>query len=715
MAGSLASDSSRTLSADNTRKSTMNGGGGGPSPLLLQALSASPHDFLQPGSNLHDAALVMAKQYLDPLAAVFSGKEKQNQGEKKSDVLEKIYLEGFDVDQVWEQVKIVVDAVESGVGERKAVSPVGEELVNGKKRKAAHFDEDGGNSESESDSGAEDSLEYEQVPEDELDQEVPESDSDDEDEGGVRFPDEDDQIDIRSSADGEEVEALEDEEDEGGEEAEEAEEYTEDIHGLNDGFFSIDDFNRQTEFLELQDMRGGPENSDDEEEAIDYDQDPATLGGDEDEDDAPLKGKAAKDDYEESDDDLVGEDQENANDLMYEDFFAPPPRKASNRNRMPHEKKSWKQAPIKRSSKEGEGDFTAIKNDMDRVRRDLFDDDEENGSDIDMSADPSDPLSRRSSHEKRQAALTEQIRALEAANVAKREWTLSGEARANSRPLNSLLEEDLEFERSGKPVPVITQEVTEGLEDMIKRRILASDFDEVIRRRPDDVSGKVRRGRIELDDSKATEGLAEIYEKEHLRAIDPENNPTAKNEKLAKEHAEIEQLFAEVNRNLDSLTSWHYTPKPPKASLSIVADVAAISMEEAQPTAAAGGTLAANISMLAPQEVYAPHKGKAILPVGGGSGREIVTKGGAAISTREMTREDKQRRRRREKEKIRKKNATEGNKGGANAKEGSKKDVMDSLRKGGVKVIGKQGEQRNIDGGLVKEKARGNGSSGLKL
>lgn len=710
MAGSLASDSSRTLSADNTRKSTMNGGGGGPSPLLLQALSASPHEFLQPGANLHNAALVMAKQYLDPLAAVFAGKEKQNQSGKKPDVLEKIYLEGFDVDQVWEQVKIVVDAVESGVGERKAIGPVHDEaIVNGKKRKAAHFDEEEENNESSAESDAENSLEYEEVPEEELDQEVPDSDSDsdDEDEGGVQFRDEYDQMDVGSGA--EEI-------DEGAEEDEQAEEYTEDVHGLNDGFFSIDDFNRQTELLELQDMRGGPENSDDEEEGIDYNQDPATLGGDEEnEEDAPLKEKASKDDYEESDDDLDGDDQENANDLMYEDFFAPPPRKASNRNRTPHEKKSWKQAPVKRPAGDEDDDFTTIENDMDRVRRDLFDDEEEDGSDVDMAVDPSDPLSRRSSHEKRQAALIEQIRALETANVAKREWTLSGEARANNRPLNSLLEEDLEFERSGKPVPVITQEVTEGLEDMIKRRILASDFDEVIRRRPDDVSGKVRRGRIELDDSKATEGLAEIYEKEHLRAIDPENNPTAKDEKLSKEHAEIEELFADVNRKLDSLTSWHYTPKPPKASLSIVADVAAISMEEAQPTAAAGGMLAANISMLAPQEVYAPHKGKAILSVGGGSGREIVTKGGAAISTREMTRDDKQRRRRREKEKIRKKNTAEGNKGGANAKEGSKKDVMDSLRKGGVKVIGKQGEQRNIDGGLVKEKARGNGSSGLKL
>lgn len=714
MAGSLASDSSRTLSlsAEHIRKSTM---GGGPSPLLLQALSANPHEFLMPAPRLHSAALRMAKQYLDPLAAVFA-----KGGAKKSGVLEKIYLDGFDVDQVWEQVRIVVDAVEGGVGERRAIGTGGGGgiIVNGKKRKMVQFEDQEEEEEEEegkrgSSSDEEASIADEEVPEDELDEEIHSGGDEDEimddDDGGVKFLDEADTIEVDSDAE------VEDGGEDGG-----AERYTEDVHGLNDGFFSIDEFNRHTEFLELQDIRGGENNSDDEDEGIDYNADPTALEDDEDDEEAPLKEKpsrkAPKDDYEEySDDEDLNDDQDNANNLMYEDFFAPPPRKSSGKNRTPREKKPWKQAQRKIGG-EDDDDFTAIESDMARVRRDLFDDNtSDHDSDVDMDGDPSDPSNRRSAHQKRQAVLTEQIRALEAANVAKRDWTLSGEARANARPMNSLLEEDLDFERVGKPVPVITQEITEGLEDMIKRRILAADFDEVVRRRPDDV-GPVRRGRVELNDSKPTDSLAEIYEKEHLRAIDPEGNPSAKDEKLAKEHNEIEQLFADVNRNLDALTSWHYTPKPPKPSLSIVADVAAITMEEAQPTAAAGGMLAANVSMLAPQEVYAPTKGKAQLPIGGGSGREIVTKGGAAVSTREMTRDEKQRRRRREKAKIKKKNSAEGNKGGANAKEGSKKEVIQELRRSGVKVIGKGGETRDVDGGLVKEKSKGRGgSSGLKL
>jgi U3 small nucleolar RNA-associated protein MPP10 len=252
------------------------------------------------------------------------------------------------------------------------------------------------------------------------------------------------------------------------------------------------------------------------------------------------------------------------------------------------------------------------------------------------------------------------------------------------------------------------------LEEMIKRRIIASDFDEVIRRRPDDISSRFRRGRIELDDSKPQQGLAEIYEREHLQKIDPENTPDIKDEKLAEAHREIGELFSDVSRKLDALSSWHFTPKPPKPAISIVVDAPAISMEEAQPSAADGGALAANISMLAPQEVYAPQKGRAVATIGEGGGREIVGKSGAPVSTREMTREDKQRRRRREKEKIKKRNLGEGNKGGE-VKEGSRKDVRNSLRKGRVKVIGEGGEKRDVDGNLVKDKGGGTKSSFLKL
>ena len=77
-----------------------------------------------------------------------------------------------------------------------------------------------------------------------------------------------------------------------------------------------------------------------------------------------------------------------------------------------------------------------------------------------------------SRHEKRLEALNRQIAQLEAENVAEREWTMKGEVSSKQRPVNSLLEQDLEFENVAKTVPQVTAEVTASLEDRIKNRIL---------------------------------------------------------------------------------------------------------------------------------------------------------------------------------------------------------------------------------------------------
>jgi U3 small nucleolar RNA-associated protein MPP10 len=115
------------------------------------------------------------------------------------------------------------------------------------------------------------------------------------------------------------------------------------------------------------------------------------------------------------------------------------------------------------------------------------------------STDSDSPDARLSTHERRQAKLAKQIRQLEAESIAKRSWTLSGEFDAAHRPFNSLLAEHLEFERTGKPVSVPTQEVTDDLDGLIKRRIQSHDFDELIRRRPNnlDESSTSRRGLAE--------------------------------------------------------------------------------------------------------------------------------------------------------------------------------------------------------------------------
>ncbi|PQE27598.1 hypothetical protein CJF30_00007948 [Rutstroemia sp. NJR-2017a BBW] len=360
---------------------------------------------------------------------------------------------------------------------------------------------------------------------------------------------------------------FEDEEEDEDEE-ENAGVFVEDPNKLNDGFFSIDDFNKQTEFLERQDATADPytgEASDEEE--IDWDADPMSIPAkatksssrakamdvSDDEDEEEEQGatfgnmdlnapEGDSEDDEDDDDDMdldggVDASGDNTNDVMYKDFFEPPPRKAGKGERQAKYLERQAKKAKAAAPEEAEAD---IQRAMADVRRDLFDDEDDlNSEDALSDVDPADPKSRRSAHERRQAKITEEIRRLEAASVAKREWTLSGEARAIDRPVNSLLEEDLDFERTGKPVPVITAEVSESIEELIKRRILAQEFDEVIRRRPDSLTpASTRRGLFELDDSKPQQSLAEMYEEEHVKNTNPDTREAEEGRKGSRDALE---------------------------------------------------------------------------------------------------------------------------------------------------------------------------------
>ena len=500
--------------------------------------------------------------------------------------------------------------------------------------------------------------------------------------------------------------------------------YHPDKNGLNDGFFSIDDFNRQSQFFEQQDARGEDDGAASDEEDVDWDTDPlaatsshkidqppkgGALEESEDEEDGPTFGNVDLNARDISDDDEKSANGaqlddigaiSNTNDIKYADFFAPPPSKASKSSRRRALPKT--QPPPQNTTQDD------VQRTISAVRRDIFEDDLTSHED----EAPSDANDRRSSHQRRQAALTAEIRRLEAASVAKRDWTLSGEARATDRPINSLLEEDLDFERAGKPIPVITQEVSEDIEALIKRRIIAREFDEVIKRRPGSLltgNADVRRGRFELDDSKPQQSLAEVYEAEHLKAVDPEGYTDKRDEKLKREHARIEEMWKDISAKLDALSNWHYKPKPPSASINVVADVPAISIEDARP--AAGGEVAGQ-SMLAPQEVYKPGEEKR-------NKEEVFKKGsGLPVGREEMTRDEKVRRRRREKERIRKAGgltSVKGSGSGSN-KAAERKGVIGDLRKGRVRVIGKKGEIRDVEGKPVRGKgAVGQGAGGYKL
>ncbi|KAK7754865.1 U3 snoRNP protein [Diatrype stigma] len=743
--------------------------GGAEMRALFESIQAgNRHAFLQPTSAISNASLQLAKATLDSYAGQISDEQQQRQKEankkrkraehpSKTEVLKirRLHVDGFESGQVWQQARrIIASTLQDSKEALEELEDRKEVHVNGVNGDATALGSSEAHSESDPDSN-----------EDELVEQFSDSEEDlDEDEEGVSVVDDDELSEELLEDDlGEGAEDIEEEDDEdadeGGEEDEDEDEdqssgtLVQDPNGLNDGFFSIDEFNKQTQWFEEQDARANPdadEASDDED--VDWHADPLSsippagskpskkpkveegdglpsdMEDDEDEDGGPVFGNMDLDapegesDQDEEEDDVDGDGDLNANDVFYKDFFAPPKRKG------PKKGKPWKPTEP-RSAAPADQDVDRA---MADVHRDLFEDESEREDSDDALSDASagDPKSRKSAHERRQAKLAEEIRTLEAANVAKREWALAGEAKAIDRPMNSLLEQDLDFEHIGKPVPVITTEVSEDIEDMIKRRILAQEFDEVVKRRPDsaDLSAggaATRRGLVDLDDTKAKQSLAELYEEEHVQSANPDTYVSQTDEKLRREEREVEQLWRDVSAKLDALSSWHYRPKPAAPSLTVVADVAAVSMEDAQPATAQGVT--GGDTALAPQEIYAPGRDKGAAAE---KGEVVLAKSGLPLARQEMSREERTRRRRRQKERIRKAGggavAVNGG-GGATAANGGGKadktkktraqeqrDTLDNLKKGGVKVINKKGEVVDMEGNKARA-AKAASSQSFKL
>ncbi|KAI0724517.1 U3 small nucleolar ribonucleoprotein complex, subunit Mpp10 [Cerioporus squamosus] len=414
---------------------------------------------------------------------------------------------------------------------------------------------------------------------------------------------------------------------------------------LDDGFFDLAAFNAEIEAAESKNVSRGRLSKDDDDEDEEDDAEPVDYF-------APVDDTTAFDE----------EDLEGGGELFYRDFFEPPSRKMQVATKPPkvadkpssstgkvrfHEEVKVRkikakgknlpvsamfyeeeeddgeddveyededgvdsnededeemgedEGPLDSDSEEAEEDGEDVSMDdeedeqsglatMERLKDDLFADDEENVQE------------GLSTYEKRMAALREEISALEEENVGKKEWTLMGEATSRSRPQNSLLEEDLEFERIIKSVPVITEEVVHSLEERIKARILDNQFDDVVRKRPVDDKPFLPSRFFELQDTKSKQSLAEIYEDEYTAAQTGGATGEDRDGKLKKEHQEIEKLWENICSKLDALCNAHFTPKAPKATITSVSNVAAATLESALPTTKATST------MLAPEEVYAP-------------------------------------------------------------------------------------------------------------
>lgn len=168
----------------------------------------------------------------------------------------------------------------------------------------------------------------------------------------------------------------------------------------------------------------------------------------------------------------------------------------------------------------------------------------------------------KSTLETRQGRLLMKIKELEDEAISEKPWQLKGEVSGSNRPQNSLLEEFVVADINTRPAPVITEETTMKLEDIIKQRIKDKVWDDVEKKfKPVETPLEYKKKLI-LNQEKSKESLSQIYEKEYLRqkqTLDPENNE--KKEETSQLHTEIRQMMRSLVSKLDALSNYHYTPK----------------------------------------------------------------------------------------------------------------------------------------------------------
>ncbi|TRY82212.1 hypothetical protein DNTS_023860 [Danionella cerebrum] len=257
--------------------------------------------------------------------------------------------------------------------------------------------------------------------------------------------------------------------------------------------------------------------------------------------------------------------------------------------------------------------------------------------------------------------MAKQIEELENAALSEKPWQLSGEVTAQTRPENSMLEEDLAFDQASRAAPAITEETTLKLEDIIKQRIKDQVWDDVVRK------------------EKPKE---EVFEYKKRLTLDHEKSKQKEEENPA--HVEIQKLMDTLFLKLDALSNFHFTPKPHVPEVKVVSNLPSIAMEEVAPVNVSDGTL------LAPEEVKEKNKAGDIL---GDSEKTLTDKKRERRKKKIMKRLKIQEREKRQKLK-------EAMRGGDGTKKKSKGEVEQTLKKltkgGKAKILTNDGMDKAL-------------------
>lgn len=190
--------------------------------------------------------------------------------------------------------------------------------------------------------------------------------------------------------------------------------------------------------------------------------------------------------------------------------------------------------------------------------------------------DLSEEEQKLSKFELEERAIRERINKLESDNIKPRSWEYQGEVSNNkflhpnaNRKKNSLLQTYLDFDYSDKLKPTITDDLNASIEQLIITKIKNDAFDDVEKKRDFVNAPKIaKRKLVEIQDTKSSMGLAELYEREYLQQIEDKQKEEMDEEFMSTKDIELQRQYEKISRlksglfyELDQLIRFNYEPK----------------------------------------------------------------------------------------------------------------------------------------------------------
>ena len=203
------------------------------------------------------------------------------------------------------------------------------------------------------------------------------------------------------------------------------------------------------------------------------------------------------------------------------------------------------------------------------------------------------------------------IEALEQDHIvdpSERPWELRGEVQGKDRPRNSLLGLDATWDGVSKDPPPLDAAFGLKIEEVIKERVLAQNFDDIVPQTVVEQAYRERRsGKVEDQDDgalgqKSKLGLSEEYERDYVER--QENGE--KSDKPVRDEA-LDEKWRKLASRLDALSHFASPLERPALDEEVVAartKASAVQLEEATPAAHTSE------EGLAPEEVRAKKRGR---------------------------------------------------------------------------------------------------------